>query len=166
MTSATTYTKRCSASVWSIRADIGGMQTLLKYKHLFFKKGMLGSFIIPLFSLSMFLGVFGLGFFLYLIIKRFLFSYLVTKYALYGGASVLSLQDFSFAPSIMNFFAVALFFLGFWFTIFGLSVISGRVYIKKHSLLNLGLYLILYLAIFPIVLMGSLIKFITGRYGW
>jgi cellulose synthase/poly-beta-1,6-N-acetylglucosamine synthase-like glycosyltransferase len=149
-----------------IRWNIGGMQTLMKYRGLFFKRGMLGSFVIPLFSLSMFLGVFGLGFFLYLFVKRFITGFLSTKYATYVGTSLLSFQDFSFAPSIINFFAIVLFFIGFLFNVFGLSIIRGKGYVGRHNFLSLMLYLIVYLSVFPIILVWSILKFASGKYSW
>lgn len=146
-----------------IRWDIGGIQTLIKYRYLFLRKGMLGRFIMPIFGLSLFLGLFGLLLFIYLFLRKFFVSYLSTKYSVYAGISVLRLQELSFAPSVINFFAISLFILGIWFTIFGLNIIRED---KKHNVFNLLFYLIIYLAAYPIVLVAALYKMVKRNYSW
>lgn len=148
-----------------IRWNIGGLQTMLKYKHLLFKKGMLGAFIIPFFSISLFIGLFGLGIFLYLLFKRIVVAYLSTKYSIYASTAIVSLQDFSFAPSILNFFGITLFILGSIFTIFGLSVMKERE-IRNDSFFNIGFYLLVYLAIYPFIMITGLYKYMTRTYTW
>jgi len=148
-----------------IRWNIGGLQTLARYKGLIFRKGMLGAFIIPLFSVSLFLGLFGFGLFLYLISRRILVSYLSTKYSLYASTAVLRLQDLSFAPSVLNFFGVALFFLGLSFTLFCLVAMKGRRK-GQSKISHILIYSLLYLSMYPINLLIALYKFARGKYSW
>ncbi len=148
-----------------VRWNIGGTQTLLKYKSMLFRKGMLGAFIIPFFSISLFLGVFGLGIFTYLTTRRFLVSYLSTKYGLYASSTLLRLQDVTFAPSILNFFGGALFILGIGFTIIGLTVMSEE-HASNKKVFNILFYIIVYLAIYPFIMINGLYKLSTGRYSW
>lgn len=148
-----------------IRWDIGGIQTLIKYRSYVFRKGMLGLFVIPLFAVSFFLGLFGLGIFLYLFLRRIIFGYLVTNYSLYGGTELLRLETLSFSPSVLNFFGGALFLLGIWFTIFSLRSMNSS-YAGRTKIFNLILYMTVYLALYPIVLVSAIIQMARGRYSW
>src|SRR3990167_7241114 len=82
-----------------IRWNIGGYQTILKYKKIFFRKGMLGLFILPFFSISLVLGVLGLGILFYRTSRRFLVSYLSTKYSITAQTALLRLEEVNFNPS-------------------------------------------------------------------
>ena len=148
-----------------VRWNIGGTQTLIKYKGLVFKKGMLGNFIIPFFSLSLFLGIFGLGFFMYLFFRKFIVSYMLTKYSLYGGTVLFSLQELSFAPSILNFFGAALFFLGLGLIFFGIGEIKEEN-VKNKNFFKILIYNLVYLVVYPFIMVTSLYKIATGRYSW
>ncbi len=155
-----------SFRVWwkqRLRWNIGGKQTLWKYKGLVFRKGMLGAFIIPFFSLSLFLGVFGLGIFLYLAFRRVLVSFLATKYSVYASTAILTLEDFSFSPSVLNFFGVIMFIMGAIFTLFGLGVMEER---KNIRWLDLAYYWIFYLTIYPFIVVHSLWQIARGSYSW
>lgn len=148
-----------------IRWNIGGTQTLLKYKKFIARKGMLGAFIIPFFSLSLFLGVFGLGLFIYLWSRRLIISYLSTKYSIYASSAIVRLNDLSFTPSILNFFGAALFFLGIGFTYLGLIIMKEKE-IPNKKFFNIMFYMIIYLSIHPIILIRGLYKLIRGKYSW
>lgn len=148
-----------------IRWNIGGKQTLWKYKNLVFRKGMLGAFIIPFFSFSMFLGIFGFGLFVYLFTRRALVYYLSAKYSLAANEAVMRLQDLSFTPSVLNYLGFTLFFIGLAFTIFSLGVMKEKR-LGKSGLFGLLFYSIVYLAIYPLVLLSSSYKMIRGNYSW
>lgn len=148
-----------------IRWNIGGTQTLWKYKGFVFRKGMLGAFIIPFFSLSLFIGLFGLGMLTYLWAQRIFTTYLTTQYSIYGGTALISLQDLTFSPSVLNFFGGTLFLLGIFFTLFGMGVMQELK--KKHArFLNIGFYILIYLSIYPLIMITSLYKLYTGKYSW
>lgn len=152
-----------------VRWNVGGLQCMLKYRSFLFRKGMLGAFIIPFFSFSLFLGVFGLGLFFYLIAKRLIVSYLSVNYSLYANSSILYLQDLSFSPSILNFFGGALFLLGFFFTLYGLGVmkeVDAGAIRERRNIFNILFYLLVYLAIYPFIMITSLYKLLRGTYTW
>ncbi len=148
-----------------IRWNIGGTQSIIKHKKYIFKKGMLGAFIIPYFSLSLFLGLFGLGMFTYLFIRKILYYYLSTQYSIYAQTAILTLQDFSFTPSILNFLGAAMFILGSGFTMTVIAIMN-EPQVKNKNLFNLLFYLIVYLTIYPFIMVTALYKLITGKYTW
>lgn len=148
-----------------IRWNIGGKQCMWKYRSTFLKHGMLGAFIMPFFVFSMFLGLFGIGLFAYLTVRGLLVRYISTKYSIYAGSSLFHLNELSFDPSILNLFGAVLFFLGLFFTIFGL----GEMKIErahKGNLFNLLFYSIVYLTVYPLILIASTYKMIRGKYSW
>lgn len=148
-----------------VRWNIGGTQTLMKYKKYLFRKQMLGAFIIPYFSFSLFLGVFGLGLFTYLLIRRFIVTYLVTHYSLLANTALISMNDINLTPSILNFFGASLFFAGMWFTLMGLNIMKHPIF-KNGNIFNVLFYMLVYLAIYPIVMITGAIKLLRGNYSW
>ena len=148
-----------------VRWSIGGTQTLIKHRNELFKKRMLGFFVIPFFAISTFLGLLGLSIFIYLIVKKFLIYYLVTKYSIYGGTALFYLQDVNVSPSILNYFGVILFILGVFFTIFGLFVVKDKE-LGNNKFFNIAFYMIIYLTIYPVILVFALYKLATGKYSW
>lgn len=148
-----------------LRWNIGGNQTLWSYKGLVLRKGMLGAFIIPFFSLSLFIGLFGLGIFAYLMAKRLLIWYLSATYSVYVDTAILHLQDLSFSPSVLNYFGVILFLLGSGYTLFGLTVMNEKELRNKH-VFTLIFYLSIYLMIYPFIMINALTQLLTGKYSW
>jgi len=148
-----------------VRWNIGGTQCIIKYGGIVFRKGMLGGFIIPFFSLSLFIGLFGLGLFIYLFSRIIIVSYLSTKYSLYASTAVLRFQDLSFAPSILNFFGFALFFLGVGFAFLILKIMDAYK-LKNNNIFNVLFYSIIYLSIYPTIMLAGLYKLIRGNYIW
>lgn len=148
-----------------IRWNIGGYQTIMKYRDCFFRKGMLGFFILPFFSISLILGVFGLGILIYRIFRNFFISYLSAKYSIVAQTAIFSLNDVNLNPSVLNFFGVILFILGMGFIFFALWIINRHIR-EKESFFAVVFYSLVYIALRPIVLIISLYKFLRGRYSW
>lgn len=148
-----------------IRWNIGGFQTILKYKHCFFRKGMLGFFILPFFAISLVLGTFGLGIFIYKILTRFLSTYLSTYYSVAAQTAVLVLDDINFNPSVLNFLGVVLFVLGLAFIFFALKFVNMNIK-EKESFFSVVFYSLVYILLRPLVLIVSLYKFSRGKYSW
>ncbi|MEK6854764.1 MAG: glycosyltransferase [Nanoarchaeota archaeon] len=148
-----------------VRWNIGGTQTIVKYKKLFFKKEMLGLFIIPFFTVSLFLGLFGLMIFFYLMFRRALVYYLSTRYSIYAQTAIFALEDLTFTPTVLNFFGAALFFLGLGFTMLVISTIKEKE-IRNKKVFNLLFYFIVYLTVYPFISITSIYKFARKDYKW
>ncbi len=148
-----------------VRWNIGGYQTLLKYKNSFFRKNMLGYFILPFFSLGLILGVFGLGVFFYRFIRRIFYYYLSTHYSVAAQTALLNLNDINLSPSILNFLGIVLFVLGMWFIFLSLKYVNAHTN-EKESFFSIVFYSLVYIMLRPIVLVISLGKFLTGKYSW
>jgi len=148
-----------------IRWNIGGTQCIIKYRSYIFRNGMLGGFIIPFFSFSLFLGLFGLGLFVYLFTKRVVIKFLAAKYSIYGGTTILRLQDLSLNPTVLNFFGIVLFVWSFIFVLIGLNIMDMRGR-KEVNMFNIIYYQLVYLSIYPFIMITSLYKYLRGKYSW
>ena len=148
-----------------IRWNIGGWQTIMKYKKYFFRKGMLGHFILPLFSISLVIGVVGLGIFFYRALRKILFSYLSTKYSLAAQTAIFALEDINLNPSILNFLGIILFVIGLLFVLFSLKHVNRQIK-EKESFFSVIFYSVVYIVLQPLVLIISLSKLATGKYSW
>jgi cellulose synthase/poly-beta-1,6-N-acetylglucosamine synthase-like glycosyltransferase len=153
-----------------IRWDVGGLQCINKYKSLFMRKGMLGFFIIPFFTLSLVIGLIGLGVFFYVAGTSIIQNFLFVDYTATAGTHLLALEDINLTPTILNFFGIVLFLLGLFFTLAGLGVM-GEKRGGVGNIFNLLFYMIIYLTIYPLIMLfaiGKIIKYrIQGkRIGW
>jgi cellulose synthase/poly-beta-1,6-N-acetylglucosamine synthase-like glycosyltransferase len=148
-----------------IRWNIGGLQTIIKYKYFFLRKGMLGAFILPFFVVSYIIGILGLGIFTYLVSRRIWLSYLATKLSVYLGTEIVEFSEFNLNPSILNFFGASLFILGATFTLIGLTIMQEQKLRNKHPFV-MSFYFLFYLALYPINLIISIFKLWRGKYSW
>ena len=126
---------------------------------------MFGYFIIPFFALGLFLGLFGIGIFLYLVARKSISSYLITKYSIESSVPLLTMNSFYITPSVLNYFGLILFGLFLIFTLYVLAVMKDVLF-EKQSFFNLIFYMTIYLLIYPIVLVVSIWHFIMGKNIW
>lgn len=148
-----------------IRWNIGGLQTISKYKSFFFKKGMLGLFIIPFFVISMTLGLLGLFIFLYLLSKRIYYAFFYTSYSLKAQTSVLVVEDLYLTPSVLNYYGIALFLSGLVFTIFGMRIMKKQR-VRNIKFWDILFYMVVYLTIYPLIFTFASYNFIRGKRNW
>jgi poly-beta-1,6-N-acetyl-D-glucosamine synthase len=149
-----------------VRWNKGGVQTIIKYGKTFFKKGMLGAFVLPFFVFSWFLGVFGLSVLLYRLFKAFVVRYFLTSYSVQAQAAILSLKDFSLTPSILIYLGLVLFSLSLTFSIIALLSIREQKKFKRPSVFVFLVYEFFYLLTYPVILVVSAWELIRGRKTW
>jgi biofilm PGA synthesis N-glycosyltransferase PgaC len=147
------------------RWNIGGLQTIIKYGKTWFRKGMLGSFILPFFVLSWVLGLFGLTVLIYRIVRSIILRSLATTYSVQAQTAILKFNEINLVPHVLLFFGVTLFVLGLWFTI--VALVNMREPSRKHeNFFTVGFYMVFYLLMYPIILIISAYKFIRGHTKW
>ena len=148
-----------------VRWGMGGMQTMNKYKNILFRKGMLGLFILPFFTVSLFLGLVGLSIFFYLLSKRIYYSFFFMDYTLQAQTHLLVVEDLYITPTILNYFGIALFIFGLLFTILALKIMKKQK-VKKPNFLHLMIYMIVYLTVYPFVLISSIYRLARRKLSW
>jgi len=146
------------------RWNIGGLECISKYKKVIFQRGILGFFILPFFIFQLFLGLVGLSVFIYLNITKFIKNYTFLGYSINVGTSV-TLSDYYFTPSVLNYLGVVLFVAGGLFTIFVLIMMKDKI-LKKQNIFNILFYLIFYLSIYPLIMISGLYNYFKGTRKW
>lgn len=148
-----------------IRWNVGGMQTVAKYFKHIKTTGMLGLFVIPLFVFSWFIGITGLFFLIYRFLNFIYSKYLITKYAIIAESDVIRFEELGINPSLLFFFGMFLFSLGFIFTIISMAY-SKEKGVKKTGIHNIFIYSFFYLLMYPVILVVSFYNFFKGRKKW
>jgi cellulose synthase/poly-beta-1,6-N-acetylglucosamine synthase-like glycosyltransferase len=144
-----------------VRWNIGGLQTTSKYFNLFLDKefGNLGMFLLPVFSISYSLTFLGLIFMLYIL---FNFAYFIIGSYAFGFHLIGPIYLIPDLFWLIGFFALIL------------SLVYLRLNFKTMSkvaefpkrILDLFMYLVVYVTIFPFNLLHSTIKFLMKKYEW
>lgn len=148
------------------RWNIGGLQTIGKYKKDWFKKGMLGNFILPFFVFSWVIGLFGLGIFLYRVSRTLFLKFLSTTLSVQAQTAVLRFSDINLTPNVLVFFGLTVFFFSLWYTITALLNMSENKNYKRENFFTVGFYMLFYLLAYPIILIISGYKYIRGQRKW
>ncbi len=149
-----------------IRWNVGGMQTVAKYRKKILQCGMLGYFIIPLFTLSWFLGLTGLLFLSYRLTKYIMMKFLVAKYSVAAQVAIISMEDINLNPSILFFFGMVLFTFGFIYTITALSYSKEHGRFIGHPIRDIFIYSLFYLLMYPPLLIIAFYKYLRGYNTW
>jgi len=150
-----------------LRWNAGGIQTILKYKGEFLKKGMIGLFIFPYFVSAWILGIFGLGLLTYRLSRYLITQYLATSYSIGAQTAIVTANDLAFSPSILFFFGITLLTLGVLYNLNALAHSRNEPKeFKRENIFDLIIYMFIYLLLYPIVLIGSIYKFLKKDYSW
>jgi len=148
------------------RWNIGGLQTIGKYKKAWFKKGMLGNFILPFFVLSWVIGIFGLLVLAYRFSRRMILNFLSAKLSVEAQTAILRFSDVNLTPNVLIFLGLTVFFMSLWYTIVALlNMAEGKAY-KRENFFTVGFYMLCYLLAYPIILIISGYKFLRGKNTW
>ena len=147
------------------RWNLGGLQCIMKYRKSFLEKGMLGHFILPFFTVQLFLGLFGLGVLTYLLITKFLKNYLFAKYSITVGMALVTMNDLHITASFLNYLGIILFVVSFGFTLIVLSIMKTTS-LKEHSIFNLLFFSLVYISVYPFIMIASIYNFIRKNYKW
>jgi len=148
------------------RWNIGGLQTIGKYKKNWFNKGMLGNFILPFFVFSWVIGLFGLFVLVYRFCRRMILNFLSTKLSIEAQTAILRFSDINLTPNVLVFLGLTVFFLSLWYTIVALLNMSEKQDYKRENFFTVGFYMIFYLLAYPIILIISGYKFLRGKTKW
>jgi cellulose synthase/poly-beta-1,6-N-acetylglucosamine synthase-like glycosyltransferase len=146
-----------------LRWNIGGLQTTAKYLNLFMKKefGSVGTFLLPLFSISYVLSIVGILFLIYIGFNGV--RYLIGSYIF--GFNPIGHFLFYLMPDLFFTFVIISFVLTAFFIKINFRTMKRVVEFPKN-LANLLLYVFVYICIFPFNLLHSSINFITKKYEW
>jgi cellulose synthase/poly-beta-1,6-N-acetylglucosamine synthase-like glycosyltransferase len=149
-----------------IRWNVGGIQTVAKYRKKIAKCGMLGYFIIPFFVFSWFLGITGLFYLTYRFTNAVISKFLVAKYSVAAEVALIQMDDFVLNPSILFYFGMLLFSLGLAYTFTALFHSRGEFKLIGHKVRDIFIYSIFYLLMYPPLLIWSFYKFSRGYNEW
>jgi len=146
-----------------IRWNVGGIQTTFKYLDLFMKKefGILGTFLLPFFTFSYILTFIGILFIFY---NGFIWTRFVVNSYIFGFNPI-NLSLINFTPDIFLFFVIINFIITAFYITVNFKTLKNVVDIPKR-VLDLLLFVLIYICISPFNLIYSGIKFVIGKYEW
>jgi len=147
------------------RCSMGGMQIIWKYKSYFLKKGIVGLFLIPFFSLSLLLGLVGLCVFSYLMITKIIKEYLIIKMSFITNTSFFTPDNFYFVPSILNYIGALLLIVGAIYTLSLLFIMEEDIF-KRRKIIRLIVYMLFYSAAYPLIMITAIYKLIIRDMRW
>jgi len=148
------------------RWNIGGLQTIGKYKKDWFRKGMLGNFILPFFVFSWVIGIFGLFVLVYRVSRRLFLNFVATKLSVEAETAIIRFSEINLTPNVLVFLGLTVFFLSLWYTIVALLNMAESKNYKRENFFTVGFYMLFYLLAYPIILIISGYKFLRGKATW
>ncbi len=160
-----THVPKTIKSWWHQRTrwNVGGLQTTAKYFNLFLKKefGNIGTFLLPLFSLSYALSI--VGIFLIFYIGFVWVRYLIGAYIF--GFNPIGLFLFYFAPDVFVVLAITSLLLTAFYIKMNFRSMKKVIEFPKRFR-DILIYVFIYIGIFIFNLLHSSIKFIRKKYEW
>lgn len=153
-----------------LRWNIGGLQTVLKYKYTFLKDhyGTLGNVVAPFFLTSYVVSILGFALFSYLV-GSWLWQNLFFATGAYAiGVDPLAHYELLVVPDIFTFFGLLTFLISIAWVNLGLYMIGERSPpgSRLRNFVDMLVYLTLYITVFPLNLVYSMLKYLSGKYHW
>jgi len=148
------------------RWTIGGIQCISKYKKSFFKKGMLGTFVLPFFVLQFFIGLLGLIVFVYVGTTKIISHFLMWAYSFEMDLPLLTMESFFITPSFLDYLGIILFVVGIAFNLFSLSMMKREKFFKKEDLFHFIFFSVVYLSVYPFITLVAVYKYFKKEIAW
>ena len=143
-----------------VRWNLGGLQTIYKYRRFVFTtNNLFGYFVVPYVSLAFFLALVGFFLFSRFIFKK-LYFYLLSIPLFFQGYNAFKYLSFNFGFSF-------LLVLGFIF--FLLALTYYKLALKKYEnrkIINILIYALIYRPLYVLPLLISIYKLIRGDIRW
>ncbi|MBW6442224.1 glycosyltransferase family 2 protein [Patescibacteria group bacterium] len=148
-----------------IRWNVGGIQTIVKYRKFFAKRGILGSFVLPFFVFSWVIGLLGIGILIYRGIRRLILHFLVTQYSITAQTAILTLRDINLNPTTLMIFGVALVILSTSYSLLAIFHLKEKEF-KNIRLFSFVTYSFIYVLVYPVILVTSIIRYFKKIRSW
>jgi len=147
-----------------LRWDLGGMQTLYKHKGEFLRphRSILGAFVAPFFTVSMAVALIGFFVFTFLLLKRLLNYILLSFYSYESSSIAMQVKSIYLTPTVFTFFGALLLITYITYITLGIKMMD-KTRIPLNKKFNIACYMLIYLPLFPILLLHSLVLILTGR---
>jgi len=168
---ARTYTKTPNKfkNWWRqrLRWDIGGFQTLYKYKGTVFRKKYqnLGLFVVPFFGSYILLSFIGFFVFLFVFTRRLILNFLSIEESILNNVDLFKFEYINLTPTVFTFFGIFLFLIFLVYTIFGIKT-ADKEKLKLKDNINILIYLLFYLVLSPLILIHSVYRILIGKLQW
>ena len=99
------------------------------------------------------------------IINKLTTIYLTSHYNVYSSKYILISETVTLPPLILLYFSLALISIGIFFTYFSISNMKELKLGFKENL-SVLFYFLIYLSLYPFVILSSVYKFLSGNYTW
>jgi cellulose synthase/poly-beta-1,6-N-acetylglucosamine synthase-like glycosyltransferase len=150
------------------RWGIGGIQTIIKFKKSFFKRGKFGFFVMPFVSISILLAIFVFVFSIILAFRSFRSIFYTVSLSNAANVPFIRPEDFFLNPSIIFFFMLILFITGWFYSKFILNIMKEKdpKDQKFWKVFNRLFYVVVYLSLYPVVWFTAIYRMIKGDFNW
>src|SRR3989344_4485762 len=150
-----------------LRWNIGGFQTVHKYRDSFFKKSlnMFGLFVLPRFFISHVLSITGFFIFVYVFGREIFQKASYWILSIQNGNTLFEVPSLFLIPSVFTFFILLLFAFTIVFTYIGFKTMN-KINIGFKAGFAILFYLLFYLTLYPLVLLHSLYLLAIGDIKW